>query len=89
MKCECALTHAKQCILTVLLIKINIIIIGNVSEWTKCTYVTQNPKRRQMVVPSQYMDTFKKFKSKVDVREFMAAPPPPVLLTVKSEAGPR
>ncbi|KAL0840559.1 hypothetical protein ABMA28_015776 [Loxostege sticticalis] len=61
---------------------------GNVSEWTKCTYVTQNPKRRQMVVPSQYMDTFKKFKSKVDVREFMAAPPPPVLLTVKSEAGP-
>ncbi|XP_063839454.1 poly [ADP-ribose] polymerase [Ostrinia nubilalis] len=63
---------------------------GSVSEWTKCTYTTQNPKRKPMIVPSAYKEgsIFNKYKPKVDVREFMAAPPPPVILTVKSEAGP-
>ncbi|XP_048485241.1 poly [ADP-ribose] polymerase [Plutella xylostella] len=60
---------------------------GNVSEWTKCTHVTQEPKRKPMKVPKEFkkMPIFQKFKPKVGVRLFQAAPPPPPLLIIKKE----
>lgn len=59
---------------------------GDISEWTKCTYVTQNPEREPMSVPKSYKDgsIFKKFKPKVDVRLFDAAPRP-AFIVVKDE----
>lgn len=60
---------------------------GNISEWTKCSYVTQNPKRKPMIVPSAYQggSIFKRYKPKTDVRLFDAEPQP-ILVVVKNEA---
>ncbi|XP_075970335.1 poly-(ADP-ribose) polymerase [Anticarsia gemmatalis] len=59
---------------------------GNLSEWTKCSAVTQTPSRVPMKIPSSYKDgsIFKKFKPKTDVRLFEAAPRP-VMIVVKDE----
>ncbi|XP_073951356.1 poly-(ADP-ribose) polymerase [Choristoneura fumiferana] len=55
---------------------------GNVSEWTKCSYVTQDPKRKAMKVPKEFKESsaFTKYKPKKGVRLFEAAPPPPVIV---------
>ncbi|CAK1553493.1 unnamed protein product [Leptosia nina] len=49
---------------------------GNISEWTKCSYTTRNPKRKPMAVPSAYKDgsAFKRYKPKVAERLFENAP---------------
>ncbi|KAM0731843.1 Poly [ADP-ribose] polymerase [Formica fusca] len=50
---------------------------GNVTEWTKCDYVTQDPKRKKCEIPSEMKKTFpiKSYKSKVKKRVFkMTAP---------------
>lgn len=62
---------------------------GNISEWTKCSYVTQNPKRKPMKIPSAYKDgsIFKKYKPKTDVRVFEAAPRPTQVIVKKEEPG--
>ncbi|KAI8428803.1 hypothetical protein MSG28_007474 [Choristoneura fumiferana] len=54
----------------------------NVSEWTKCSYVTQDPKRKAMKVPKEFKESsaFTKYKPKKGVRLFEAAPPPPVIV---------
>lgn len=59
---------------------------GNLTEWTKCSYVTQNPKRTPMKVPKAFAggSIFKKYKPKTDVRLFEAAIRPQVI--VKEEA---
>lgn len=59
---------------------------GSVSEWTKCSYVTQEPKRVAMKVPKAFKEgsIFKKFKPKTGVRLFEAAPKP-VLIITKNE----
>ncbi|KAJ8732599.1 hypothetical protein PYW07_015198 [Mythimna separata] len=60
---------------------------GNISEWTKCSYVTQNPKRKPMTVPKAYKEgsIFKKYKPKTDVRLFEVEKLP-LLVVVKDEA---
>ncbi|XP_070152287.1 poly [ADP-ribose] polymerase [Polyergus mexicanus] len=50
---------------------------GNVTEWTKCDYVTQDPKRKKCEIPSEMKKKFpiKSYKSKVKKRVFkMTAP---------------
>lgn len=32
---------------------------GNVTEWTKCEYVTQDPKRKKCSVPEELKNTYK------------------------------
>ncbi|KAJ0180031.1 hypothetical protein K1T71_004622 [Dendrolimus kikuchii] len=58
---------------------------GNLTAWTKCSYITQEPKRKPMIIPVYFKDdpVFKKYKPKTDVRLFQAAPPPVVI--VKAE----
>ncbi|CAG9783197.1 unnamed protein product [Diatraea saccharalis] len=60
---------------------------GNISEWTKCSFVTQNPKRKPMAVPKAFKKSsvFNKYKPKVDVRLFHSAPPPPVIVNLKQD----
>lgn len=45
---------------------------GNVTEWTKCEYVTQDPKRKKCEIPSDMKKEFpiKSYKSKVKKRVF-------------------
>jgi hypothetical protein len=66
-------------------------VTGNISEWTKCSYVTQDPNRNPMKIPKSLKESsvFKKYKPKVNVRMFMSAPPPPVLVTIKDEPAAR
>ncbi|KAM3962867.1 poly-(ADP-ribose) polymerase [Aphomia sociella] len=60
---------------------------GHISDWTKCSYTTQDPKRKPLNIPSAYKKNpaFDKFKSKVDVRVFRSAPPPSALINLKQE----
>ncbi|CAB3243872.1 unnamed protein product [Arctia plantaginis] len=60
--------------------------VGNISEWTKCAYVTQEPKRIAMKVPKAFKEgsIFNKFKPKTGVRLFEAAPRPAMII-VKNE----
>ncbi|XP_026751130.1 poly [ADP-ribose] polymerase [Galleria mellonella] len=62
---------------------------GHISDWTKCTYMTQNPKRIPLQIPSLYKKNapFDKYKPKVDRREFKSAPPPVTLVNIKPEAS--
>ncbi|CAH0699796.1 unnamed protein product [Spodoptera exigua] len=48
---------------------------GNLTEWTKCSYVTQNPKRSPMVIPDEFAKTpiFENFTPCTDVRLFETA----------------
>ncbi|GAB1867984.1 Poly [ADP-ribose] polymerase [Camponotus japonicus] len=50
---------------------------GNVTEWTKCTYVTQDPKRKKCEIPSDMKKEFpiKSYKSKVKKRVFKITAP--------------
>ncbi|XP_013185212.2 poly [ADP-ribose] polymerase isoform X1 [Amyelois transitella] len=58
---------------------------GHISGFTSCAYITQDPKRVPLVVPSSFSDRslFKKYKPKADVRVFRSAPKP--VLPVKKE----
>ncbi|XP_053602526.1 poly [ADP-ribose] polymerase [Plodia interpunctella] len=58
---------------------------GHISGFTSCAYVSQDPKRSKLKIPSAYKEQppFNKYKPKVDVRVFRAAPKP--LVTVKKE----
>ncbi|XP_026729426.1 poly [ADP-ribose] polymerase [Trichoplusia ni] len=60
---------------------------GDISQWTKCTYVTQTPKRVAMVVPKAYAEgsIFKRYKPKTDVRVFESQPPPQLVFLKKEE----
>ncbi|RVE52809.1 hypothetical protein evm_002466 [Chilo suppressalis] len=60
---------------------------GNVTEWTKCCFVTQDPKRKPISVPNAFKKSsvFNKFKPKVDVRLFHSLPPPPVIVNLKQD----
>ncbi|KAL4708395.1 hypothetical protein ACJJTC_019631 [Scirpophaga incertulas] len=55
---------------------------GSISAWTKCTFVTQEPKRKPMTIPDGYTSSpvFHKYKPKTGVRLFLSAPPPPVIV---------
>ncbi|XP_037299289.1 poly [ADP-ribose] polymerase [Manduca sexta] len=55
---------------------------GDISEWTKCSYTTQNPERKALKIPTEFkeMPVFRKFKPKTDVRLFHAAPRPNVIV---------
>ncbi|XP_050445913.1 poly [ADP-ribose] polymerase [Cataglyphis hispanica] len=50
---------------------------GNVTEWTKCDYVTQDPKRKKCEIPSDMKKKFpiKSYKSKVKKRVFKITAP--------------
>ncbi|EFN69632.1 Poly [ADP-ribose] polymerase [Camponotus floridanus] len=50
---------------------------GNVTEWTKCTYVTQDPKRKKCEIPSDMKKEFpiKSYRSKVRKRVFKITAP--------------
>ncbi|XP_032677618.1 poly [ADP-ribose] polymerase [Odontomachus brunneus] len=50
---------------------------GNVTEWTKCEYVTQEPKRKKCEIPSDLKKNFpiKSYKSKVKKRQFQVTAP--------------
>ncbi|XP_012538492.2 poly [ADP-ribose] polymerase [Monomorium pharaonis] len=45
---------------------------GNATEWTKCEYVTQDPKRKKCAIPSDMKEDFpiESYKSKVKKRIF-------------------
>ncbi|XP_041975989.1 poly [ADP-ribose] polymerase isoform X2 [Aricia agestis] len=62
---------------------------GDISEWTKCRYVTKEPKRAVMKIPEAYKSksAFLKFKSKVGVRVFEVEPPPTLLVVKKEETN--
>ncbi|XP_063361002.1 poly [ADP-ribose] polymerase [Cydia amplana] len=55
---------------------------GDVSEWTKCSYVTKEPQRKPMKVPAAFKDgaPFKRLKPKKGVRLFENAPPPQIIV---------
>ncbi|XP_028036394.1 poly [ADP-ribose] polymerase [Bombyx mandarina] len=59
---------------------------GNLSEWTKCTYQTDKPKRRALKIPENYkgLDCFRSFKPTVRTRLFHA-PLPSQNFVVKQE----
>ncbi|XP_077279950.1 poly-(ADP-ribose) polymerase isoform X2 [Temnothorax americanus] len=50
---------------------------GNATEWTKCEYVTQDPKRKKCEIPSDLKDDFpvRSYKSKVQKRVFKLTVP--------------
>ncbi|XP_011692306.1 PREDICTED: poly [ADP-ribose] polymerase-like [Wasmannia auropunctata] len=50
---------------------------GNVTEWAKCEYVTQDPKRKKCEIPSDMKEDFpiKSYKSKVKKRIFKVTMP--------------
>lgn len=50
---------------------------GNVTEWTKCDYVTQDPKRKKCIIPNDMKEDFpiKSYKSKVKKRVFKITAP--------------
>ncbi|XP_063621514.1 poly [ADP-ribose] polymerase [Cydia splendana] len=60
---------------------------GDVSEWTKCSYVTKEPNRKPMKVPAAFKDggAFKRFKPKKGVRLFENGAPPPQIIVKKEE----
>ncbi|XP_059048332.1 poly [ADP-ribose] polymerase [Achroia grisella] len=64
---------------------------GHISDWTKCSYTTQDPKRKLLKIPSSYKNNpaFSKYKSKVDIRAFRTAAPPATLVNLnpKSETS--
>ncbi|XP_047370272.1 poly [ADP-ribose] polymerase [Vespa velutina] len=66
---------------------------GNITEWTKCEYVTQDPKRKKCSVPEELKNTYKAlaFKPKV-VRRLIKITAPSTSTVVKKEdevdAGP-
>lgn len=59
---------------------------GNVTEWTKCEYVTQDPKRKKCSVPEELKNTYKAlaFKPKV-VRRLIKITAPSTSTIVKKE----
>ncbi|KAL0113855.1 hypothetical protein PUN28_011294 [Cardiocondyla obscurior] len=50
---------------------------GDVTEWTKCEYITQDPKRKKCEIPSDIKKNFpiKSYKSKVQKRVFKITVP--------------
>ncbi|EFN84955.1 poly [ADP-ribose] polymerase [Harpegnathos saltator] len=50
---------------------------GNITEWTKCEYVTQEPKRKKSEIPSDMKEDFpiESYKSKVKKRLFQVTAP--------------
>lgn len=42
---------------------------GDLTEWTKCEYVTQNPKRKQFTVPSDIREAYPELKLKSKVKQ--------------------
>ncbi|CAG0883144.1 unnamed protein product [Darwinula stevensoni] len=48
--------------------------LGNLTEWTKCTNITDNPKRKPFKIPPELAEEYsllKKYKGKVGKREFV------------------
>ncbi|KAI5636400.1 poly(ADP-ribose) polymerase catalytic domain-containing protein [Phthorimaea operculella] len=62
--------------------------IGNISEWTKCSYTCTEPKKTKFKVPKAFKDSsaFHKYKPSVAVRAFDAAPPPPLIIKKEEPA---
>ncbi|CAH1644173.1 unnamed protein product [Spodoptera littoralis] len=64
---------------------------GNLTEWTKCAYVTQNPKRSPMVIPTEFANNpvFENFTPSTDVRLLETAPEPdaPLATPAKKEVS--
>uniref|UniRef100_A0A2H1VI59 Poly [ADP-ribose] polymerase n=1 Tax=Spodoptera frugiperda TaxID=7108 RepID=A0A2H1VI59_SPOFR len=60
---------------------------GHLTEWTKCTYVTQNPKRLPMVIPTEFAKNpiFENFTPTTDVRLFETAPEPEAKLVTPAK----
>ncbi|GBP32813.1 Poly polymerase [Eumeta japonica] len=61
--------------------------LGNISEWTKCQNIVQNPKRVPMKIPKEFKDysVFSKYKPKVGVRLFTSPQPPKQIIVKKEE----